>query len=720
MTTNKKNNSDEGYENQKIQDLSKDKKKDEGQFLTTNNGVRVNDDQNSLKAGQRGPTLMEDFHFREKMMHFDHERIPERVVHARGAGAHGYFETYESMSDYTAANFLQTPQERTPVFVRFSTVVGSKGSSDLARDARGFAVKFYTKEGNYDLVGNNIPVFFIQDAMKFPDLVHAIKPEPDHGMPQASAAHDTFWDFISLMPESMHMIMWVMSDRAIPRSFSMMEGFGVHTFKFVNQEGKSHFVKFHWKPKLGVHGVTWDEAQKISGNDPDFLRRDLWEAIEMGNFPTYELGVQMVAEEDEHNFNFDLLDPTKIIPEELVPVKLIGKLVLNKNPSNFFSETEQVAFHPGHLVPGIDFSNDPLLQGRLFSYLDTQLIRLGGPNFHEIPINRPIAPVHNNHSDGYMRQSINEGKSSYQPNQTGRGCPFQAAVHDGGFSHQPERLEGEKTKVRSSSFFDHYSQAKMFYDSQSKVEKKHIKEALAFELGKVEKTSIKSRLLVHLQKINESLAEDLSKTLGVEIPKNLEEPLNQSIPENADPENYTSAPVEPPVRKSEALSMENTIKDSIRGRNIAILVEEGVSFSSLEKIRSLIEENGAKETLISSKLGSIITENGQVSIDKSFATCASVLFDAVFVPDSEKSALKLKEHAEAIFFIEEMYKHCKAIGFAGEGKILWNATRCAELQEEVTFENEEGIFHDSNVNKFIEGVKNHRFWNRKHINKIPA
>src|SRR5512132_2300426 len=436
-------------------------------LLTTNQGVVIPDNHNSLKAGERGPTLLEDFILREKITHFDHERIPERVVHARGSGAHGYFQVYESMEPYTKAQFLRDPTIQTPVFVRFSTVVGSRGSTDLARDVRGFAVKFYTQEGNFDLVGNNIPVFFIQDAIKFPDLVHAIKPEPHNEIPQAQSAHDTFWDFISLMPESMHMIMWVMSDRAIPRSYRMMEGFGVHTFRFVNDRGQSRFVKFHWKPVLGLHQGVWDEAQKISGKDPDFHRRDLWDAIAGGDFPEWELGVQIVEEKDEHKFDFDLLDATKLIPEELVPVQPIGKLTLDRNPDNFFAETEQVAFHVGHLVPGIDVTEDPLMQGRLFSYLDTQLIRLGGPNFNEIPINRPIAPVHTLQRDGHMRQEINQGRVAYEPNSLGRGCPFQSAMKDGGFRSAPRAVEGAKVRsARGEKFFDHFTQARMFFISQ--------------------------------------------------------------------------------------------------------------------------------------------------------------------------------------------------------------------------------------------------------------
>ncbi len=439
-------------DNKKQQDLAPDKEDATGEFLTTNQGLRVNDDQNQLKAGSRGPSLLEDFIFREKMTHFDHERIPERVVHARGVGAHGVFKSYGSLSQHTKAAFLNDTSRETPVFVRFSTVAGSRGSTDLARDVRGFAVKFYTDEGIFDLVGNNIPVFFIQDATKFPDLIHAVKPEPHNEIPQAASAHDTFWDFISLMPESAHMVMWVMSDRSLPRSLRMMEGFGVHTFRLVNEEGKSTFVKFHWKPLMGVHSVAWDEAQNISGKDPDFHRRDLWEAIENGDFPEWELGIQLVPEEDEFKYDFDLLDATKLIPEELVPVQRIGKMTLNRNVDNYFAETEQVAFHLGHVVPGIDFTNDPLLQGRLFSYTDTQLLRLGGPNFHQIPINRSVAPVHNNQRDGLHQHNINKGRVSYNPNSMGGGCPYQAMMSQGGFVSYPEKIDAHKVRERSRSF----------------------------------------------------------------------------------------------------------------------------------------------------------------------------------------------------------------------------------------------------------------------------
>ncbi|AWW32022.1 catalase HPII [Echinicola strongylocentroti] len=692
----------------------------EDQFLTTNQGARINDDQNTLKAGQRGPSIMEDFHFREKMTHFDHERIPERVVHARGAGAHGYFEAYENMGEYTKAGFLQEAGTQTPVFVRFSTVAGSKGSTDLARDVRGFAVKFYTQEGNFDLVGNNMPVFFIQDAVKFPDLIHSVKPEPHNGIPQAASAHDTFWDFISLMPESTHMVMWVMSDRAIPRSFSMMEGFGIHTFRFINSEGKPHFVKFHWKPKLGVNSVTWDEAQKISGNDPDFLRRDLWQSIEDGNYPEFELGVQLVSEEDEHKFDFDLLDPTKIIPEELVPVKIIGKMVLNRNPANFFAETEQVAFHPGHLVPGIDFSNDPLLQGRLFSYTDTQLIRLGGPNFHEIPINRPVTPVHNNQRDGHMRQTINAGQSSYHPNQTGGGCPFQAAMHEGGYAHYAEPVSGNKTKERSKSFHDHYSQAKLFYNSQTEVEKKHIANALKFELGKVSMPAIQERMIAQLQEVDMDLADEVAKHIGVETPVKLDNELNQSIPADGNPEDFQSGPASPSIEKSAALSMEHITTDSIQGRNIAVLVAEGINIDSIEKLQQKAKSEGAKITIIAPTLGKIKTmDNQSIDIQKTLHSTASVLFDALYLPKGTKSDELLSKTPAAVLFVEEMFKHCKAIGMDDMGSLLWRSTRSAQLVD--NNENaSEGIVLNGEIDQFIKAVANYRFWKREEAGDLPV
>ncbi|WNZ61018.1 catalase [Myxococcus sp. MxC21-1] len=490
-----------------------------GKVLTTDQGIPISDTDNSLKAGIRGPTLLEDFHFREKMMRFDHERIPERAVHARGAGAHGYFQVYKSLEKYTQARFLTDPSLRTPVFVRFSTVGGSRGSADTVRDVRGFATKFYTEEGNFDLVGNNMPVFFIQDGIKFPDFVHAVKPEPHNEIPQASSAHDSLWDFVSLVPETTHMIMWLMSDRAIPRSFRMMEGFGVHTFRLVNAAGKANLVKFHWKPLLGNHALVWDEAQKLSGKDPDFHRRDLWESIERGDFPEYELGLQIIPEGDELKYGFDLLDATKLLPEELVPVQRVGKLTLNRNPDNFFAETEQVAFCVANIVPGIDFTNDPLMQARLFSYLDTQLTRLGGPNFAELSINKPVCPVTNHQQDGFGRQTIPTSRANYHPNSLGGGCPVLANPASA-FRHTQERVEGHTIRARSGSFSDHFSQATLFYKSLSKPEQEHLVAALEFEVGKVERVEIRERVVNQiLVNVDPELAVRVARAVGVTPPK---------------------------------------------------------------------------------------------------------------------------------------------------------------------------------------------------------
>lgn len=717
----------------KSHDLEQFREDSEGQYLTTNQGLRINDDQNSLKAGVRGPSLLEDFHFREKITHFDHERIPERIVHARGAAAHGYFQVYESLAPYTRAKFLQDPAVKTPVFVRFSTVVGSRGATDLARDVRGFAVKFYTEEGNYDLVGNNIPVFFIQDAVKFPDLVHAIKPEPHHEMPQGASAHDTFWDFVSLMPESMHMIMWVMSDRALPRSYRMMEGFGVHTFRFINAQGQAHFVKFHWKPVLGVHSVLWDEAQKISGQDPDFHRRDLWEAIENGEYPEWEFGVQIIEEKDEHAFDFDLLDATKIIPEELVPVRRIGKLTLNRNPDNFFAETEQVAFHPGHIVPGIDFTSDPLLQGRLFSYTDTQLIRLGGPNFHEIPINRPVAPLHNHQRDGYMRQMINRGRVSYEPNSLGGGCPMQATRDMGGFVSYAEKLDGHKVRERSESFFDHFSQAALFWNSQSDPEKDHIVQAFCFELGKVEVPDIRTRMVGILALVDGTLAQRVARGLGVGVPTKLDKPLNMSVPADADVKHLQPKPVTKPIGYSPALSMANTAKDSIKTRKVAILAADGVDEAAVSKMQQALTAAGAQAKVVAPRLGSLKSANGsQVHIDFSLLTASSVLFDAVYVPGGEQSIELLKGEGKALHFVQEAYKHCKAIAATGAGTELLRASYLGRemLPEPNTggnqLETDEGVIigRDARVDdvavEFIKAIAQHRRWSREMKDEVPA
>jgi len=705
-------------QDEKQRDLSINKSDGTNKFLTTDQGVRINDDNNSLKAGERGPSLLEDFILREKITHFDHERIPERIVHARGSGAHGFFEVTNPIPELTKAGFLQQAGLKTPVFARFSTVAGFRGSTDLARDVRGFAVKFYTQEGNYDLVGNNIPIFFIQDASKFPDLVHAVKPEPHNEMPQAASAHDTFWDFISLMPESMHMIMWAMSDRAIPRSYRMMEGFGVHTFRLINEENKSTFVKFHWKPKLGTHAVVWDEAQKISGKNPDFHREDLWDAIEMGNFPEWELGIQIIPEEDEHKYEFDLLDPTKIVPEELVPVTIIGRMVLNKNPDNFFAETEQIAFHPGHVVPGIDFTNDPLLQGRLFSYTDTQLSRLGSPNFHEIPINRSIAPVHNNQRDGHMRQEINKGRVSYHPNSLGGGCPYQAKISEGGFSSFNERIDAHKIRERSESFTDHFSQARLFFNSQTPAEKSHIVKALRFELGKVETTAIRVRMLGLLSQIDLQLAEKVAMGLGSQVPPILETPINRGVsPENEESKKHEPRTAESSITSSDALSMINnpTNSPTIASRKVAIICAEGVSETAVMNIKNALTKEDAKGFVVAPHLGSILTDaDGAIGVDFSFLTASSVLFDAVYIPHG-LGITTLTKNDDVLEFLNDAYKHCKVIGADGEATILLSALPFAS---KIT-NNEEGIILSSDVasktfaEDFIEAMEKHRFWQRE-------
>jgi catalase len=706
-------------DNRKIENLAPDTVDSSGEFMTTDQGLKINDDNNSLKSGERGATLLEDFILREKITHFDHERIPERIVHARGSAAHGYFQVYESMAKYTKAGFLQDPSVKTPVFTRFSTVAGFRGSTDLARDVRGFAVKFYTEEGNYDLVGNNMPIFFIQDAIKFPDLVHAVKPEPHNEIPQAGSAHDTFWDFISLTPESMHMIMWAMSDRAIPRSLRMMEGFGIHTFRFINAEGKSCFVKFHWKPLLGMHSVAWDEAQKISGKNSDFHRQDLYEAIDSGAFPEWEFGVQIVAEEDEHQFPFDLLDPTKLIPEELVPVIKIGKMTLNRNPDNFFAETEQVAFHPGHLVPGIDFTNDPLLQGRLFSYTDTQLSRLGSPNFHEIPINRSINTVHNNQRDGHMRQQINVGKSSYHPNSTGGGSPMQAKVAEGGFSSYEERIDARKVRARSKSFMDFFSQATLFYNSQSEPEQNHMRDALRFELGKLQTPVIRERMVGLLTKVSSKLAAEVAEGLGMAVPEP-KEPLNHSYGADANPADYQDKPQKQNIDKSPALSMANTSKDTIKTRQIAILATDGVDGHSLSTVKAELEAEGAQTKIIAPHGGAIKNAKGvAVKVDMSFLTAASVLFDAVYIPAGAKGLL---DNADAIHFINEAYRHCKAIAADGDGLDLLNETYVGSKLKKGKGPATTGVItgNGSIAKEFIHAIAQHRFWEREKNDKVPA
>jgi catalase len=623
-----------------------------GQRLTTNQGVPIADNQNSLKAGLRGPALLKDFILREKITHFDHERIPERIVHARGSGAHGYFQSYKANTKLTRAAPFQEEGKITPVFVRFSTVAGERGSKDTARDVRGFAVKFYTEEGNWDLVGNNMPVFFIQDAMKFPDLVHAVKPEPHHAMPQAASAHDTFWDFVSLMPESTHMLMWLMSDRAIPRSYRMMQGFGVHTFRFVNARGQSKFVKFHWTPILGTHALLWDEAVKISGCDPDFHRRDLWEAIEAGAYPEWELGVQVFSEDDAERFSFDVLDSTKLIPEELIPVQPLGRMVLNRNPDNFFAETEQVAFCTAHVIPGIDFSNDPLLAGRIHSYVDTQLSRLGGPNFHEIPINSPISPVHNNQRDGLHRQAVHRGKVAYEPNSLAAGCPFQAGV--AGYVSFPEPVQEDEVRGKPEKFAEHYNQAALFFASQTAAEQAHIAAAFRFELSKVTVPAIRERVVSMIRNASQSLAEQVATGLGMPLPAAMPRVLSRRP--------------KPEVARSDSLSMHaRPGEGGVLSRKVAIFVGDGIDSVQVGEIQGALRAAGAVGRLVGSRIGTFTALDGaEVTAEASFESEPSVLFDGVVLPDGEGAAKDWALDGRAAEFVKDQFRHLKTIVALGD------------------------------------------------------
>jgi catalase len=629
--------------------------------LTTNQGVAIADNQNSLKAGLRGPTLLEDFILREKITHFDHERIPERIVHARGSGAHGYFECYKPLTKYSKAAPFAEKGKVTPVFVRFSTVAGERGSADTSRDVRGFAVKFYTDEGVWDLVGNNIPVFFIQDAIKFPDLIHAAKPEPNNAIPQAATAHDTFWDFVSLMPESTHMLMWVMSDRGIPRSLRMMQGFGVHTFRLINEAGESVFCKFHWKPLLGTHSLVWDEAVKIAGCDPDFHRRDLWEAIESGNYPEWELGIQTFTEAQAEELSFDVLDSTKLIPEEMIPVTPVGRMVLNRNPDNFFAETEQVAFCTSHVVPGIDFSNDPLLAGRNHSYLDTQISRLGGPNFHEIPINASLAPVHNNQRDGSHRQSIPRGRVSYEPNSLGGGCPFQAGMK--GFASFPKAIEAnnepvDKVRGKPEKFAEHYNQAALFFNSQTPVEQAHIIAAFRFELSKVTVPAIRVRMVSGLRNASEALARALATSLGLALP--------DAMPRAID----TVPPLE--IESAPSLSlMALPGQAGIATRKVAIVVAEGMAGAPIAHAVQMLSDAGAVTRLLSSRLGAVTSAEGtRFEIDATLENMPAVLFDALVLPDGMDAVEALSKDGRTLEFLKDQYRHCKSILVLGASEKL--------------------------------------------------
>lgn len=659
----------------------------------------MSDNQHSLVGSYRGPALLKDFVLREKLTHFDHERIPERVVHARGSGAHGYFECTRTLGEFTSATVFAEEGKVTPVFVRFSTVAGERGSKDTARDVRGFAVKFYTDEGIWDLVGNNIPVFFIQDAMKFPDLVHAVKPEPHHAMPQAASAHDTFWDFVSLMPESTHMLLWQMSDRTIPRSYRTMQGFGVHTFRLVNNEGKSVLVKFHWTPLAGACSMVWDEAVRVSGADPDFHRRDLWEAIESGEYPEWELGLQIFTEEQAEAFSFDVLDATKIIPEELVPVIPVGRLVLNRNPDNFFAETEQVAFCTAHIIPGIDFTNDPLLAGRIHSYVDTQISRLGGPNFHEIPINRPLHPIHNNQRDGMHRQTINRGRVSYEPNSLSGGCPFQAGT--AGFVSFPEEISAPEQRIKPEKFSEHFYQATLFYNSQTDFEKEHIIKAFAFELSKVTVPAVRKRVVSMLLNVSEELARGVAEGLGMPLPERM--PSARLV--NTKPE----------VTRSEKLSLTAfPSRTGIRARQIAIVVGAQSDAEQVVSISERLIAEGAIVRLVAPHVG-LQAGSGDylLDADASFENHPGYLFDAVVVADGEAGLSQLARDDMALEFVADQYRHYKPILALGAGQGLLQKVTGQESEAAIPGVIVAERYDDNMMARFIENVTRHRHFDRK-------
>lgn len=692
-------------ESAKIKQLDAHRKTDNNQTLTTNQGTKISDDQNSLKMGDRGPTLLEDFIMREKMTHFDHERIPERIVHARGSAAHGYFELYDSLSAITKADFLQHKGQKTPVFVRFSTVQGSRGSADTVRDIRGWATKFYTEQGVFDLVGNNTPVFFIQDAIKFPDFVHAVKPEPHNEIPQGASAHDSFWDYVSLQPETLHNVLWAMSDRGIPRSYRTMEGFGIHTFRLINAQGKSTFVRFHWKPVAGKASLLWDEAQKLAGKDADFHRRDLWEAIEAGDYPEYQLGLQLIPEEDEFKFDFDLLDATKLIPEALVPVQLVGRMVLNRNPDNFFAETEQVAFHPGHIVPGIDFTNDPLLQGRLFSYTDTQISRLGGPNFHEIPINRPVCPYHNFQCDGMHRMEINSNPANYSPNSLNNNWPREsmATKNNDGFESHQERLDGHKIRERSPSFQEYYSHPGLFWRSQTPIEQQHIIDAFAFELGKVSRAYIRVRVVEHLAHIDTELAGKVAHQLGI--------PVSDALLNIPAPHPVSGIECDP------ALSLYALPGGDIKGRSVAILLADNAAAPDVLYLLNTLKERGVYPKLLAQTMGDITASDGSIiPVNATFAGAPSITVDAVIVPDGIYDSLM--KSGEAQHYLLEAYRHLKVIGLSGDAKKLMSLWRESAV--------EEGIIQDETIcadmlDSFFESLAAHRIWSRSvKATSIPA
>ncbi len=662
--------------------------------MSNQNGVIIADDENQLRGGERGPSLLEDWQYLTKTQHFDHERIPERIVHARGYGAHGYFELTDSLKGISKAAVLNEVGKKTPVFVRFSTVAGNKGSADLARDVRGFAVKMYTSEGNWDIVGNHIPVFFIQDAIKFTDLIHAAKQEPDRAFPQAQTAHDNFWDFASLTPESTHMLMWIMSDRAIPRSLRMIEGFGVHTYRFMNEAGKATYVKFHWRPKLGAQSVIWDEALKINGADPDFHRRDLWNAIEEGNFPEWELAVQLFDEAFAEKFAFDVLDSTKLVPEELVPLRVIGRMVLDRNVDNFFAETEQVAFGLHNIVPGIDFTNDPLLQGRIVSYIDTQLTRLGGPNYAQIPVNRPQVPVLNNQRDGHMQQTVPKGRVNYSPSSLQANTPRQDPKR--GFTSYPERLTGDKLRIRAASFGDHYSQARQFFFSQTEPEQNHIVASFVFELSKVETKAVRERMVSQLANVDPYIAARVAQGLGLE---GTIEPFPTKIPARTD------LPVSP------ALSIYGKYKPMLKGRKIGCLVADGTDPALVAKLKAAAKAEGADFAVIAPKVGGAkagLSSNGvkatMIEGDFQLAGGPSVLFDTVYLALSDEGAITLTKEAAAVNFVADAFAHLKVIGATAAAK---------KLLDRAGVKPDDGVLVGAETAAYLKAAGQGRVWARE-------
>lgn len=661
--------------NKKQEQLNEVKKDNDGRAMTTNNGVKVSEDENTLTVGERGPSLLEDFHFREKIMHFDHERIPERIVHARGFGAHGEFQVYEDLSEYTSADFLTHPEKTTPVFVRFSTVQGSKGSPDTVRDVRGFATKFYTEDGIFDLVGNDIPVFFIQDAIKFPDLIHAVKPEPHNEMPQGGTAHDTFWDFFAQNPESTHTTVWAMSDRGIPKNFRQIEGFGIHTFRLVNSEGQSYFVKFHWKPLQGLESLVWDEAQILHGKDIDFHRKDLYESIEKGDYPEWELALQIIRPEQEFDFDFDILDPTKIWPEDQVPIKKVGKMTLNQNVTNVFDETEQAAFHPGHIVPGIDFSNDPLLQGRLFSYTDTQISRLGGPNFNQIPINRPVNEVHNNQRDAMHQMNVNKGQVAYHKNGLNNNEPHTTSKEEGGYEHYQEKVEGRKIQKRSESFKDYYSQAKLYLNSLTQDEFNHTVDGFSFEIGMCDSIMVKQNAVNQLNKVDRTLAERVAKNVGVDVPSENEEVSSEA--------------------KDSQLTMEK-YDIPLQGHSVAVVINGNISEDTLKAYAETFIENKLNYAFVGQHPKKISEDFG---ITETYNTAHPTLFDSLIVLSD---GTDINPNAEA--FAELNYKHGKPL--------VVNSAVAKGLSDAKINLEAPGVFISDKPKVIIQAFKKVRYWDR--------